>query len=647
MKHDRNVRFVTTLVAMLGATTSFAQVDCEGTVPIYEIQGKTHVSPYAGVTVETCGVVTATGFQTYYIQDPVGDGDPETSDGINIFDPRSDAIPEVGTLVRLRDEVSEFIPGGADTGNLSTTNFAFPEILASEAGTPLPAPVVIGRGGRIPPAIDVISPDETDPPINLQDAVDAAANRYNPDNDGIDFYESLEGMLVTVEQPVAVSAIRQFSGFSAEFFVLANNGADALPFDARTDRGGILLQPDPDNRGDQNPERVQIQLGFANTEYPAIAVGDFLGDITGVVGYSFGNYEINALATPEVFPRRQRPERARGPRLGYLSIASYNVLNLSAVANDDAQRELIARQIVRNLSRPDIVALQEIQDNNGDEGDCADDDPSPCAGVLDASETLQKLVDAIVAAGGPRYRFFTVDPLQETTQTEADGPDVFGGIPLGNIRNAFLYDPRRARLIEYTGLTREVLADRGVSVPTAYDFSRDPLEGVFWYRGQRVVVLNNHFTSRFGSTPIFGGPQPFVQFGEETREAQSLAMNEVTQWWLGQDESANVVVLGDLNTFEFTNDLAEILPGTGDEQILYNLFDLDPSNDRYSFIFDGNSQALDHIFVTRPLLDEARFEFVQVNVDLPRRFEDVTASDHEPLLTRLRIGRFPRLRSRR
>ena len=647
MKHKTVIRYLLGLVAIASTPAVFAQVDCEGTVPIYEIQGNTHVSPLVGVTVETCGVVTATGFQTYYIQDPDGDGDPATSDGINIFDPRSDAIPAVGTLIRIRDEVAEFIPGGPDTGNLSITNFAFPEIIASEADTPLPAPVIIGRGGRVPPAVDVISPDEIDPPINLQDPVDAAANNFNPDNDGIDFYESLEGMLVTVEQPVAVSAIRQFSSFSAEFFVLANDGADAAPENARTERGGILLQPEPDNRGDQNPERVQIQLGFANTEYPPVSVGDYLSDITGVVGYSFGNFEINALATPEVFPRGNRPEHARGPRLSFLNIASYNVLNLSAVANDDAQRALVARQIVRNLGRPDIVALQEIQDNNGDEGDCPNDDTSACAGVLDASETLQKLVDAIIAAGGPRYRYFTVDPLEETTQTEADGPDVFGGIPLGNIRNAFLYDPRRARLIEGTGLTREVLSERGVSVPDAYDFSRDPLEGVFWYRGHRVVVLNNHFTSRFGSTPIFGGPQPFVQFGEETREAQSLAMNEVTQWWLDQEDDANVVVLGDLNTFEFTNDLAEILPGTGETQILYNLFELDQSDNRYSFIFDGNSQALDHIFVTESLLEGARFEFVQVNVDFPRRFEDTTGSDHEPLLARLKIRGRPSFINRR
>jgi predicted extracellular nuclease len=324
-------------------------VDCDGAVPIYEIQGRSHVSPYVGDTVETCGVVTAVGFQNYYLQDPDGDGDSDTSDGINVFDSRSGAIPAVGSLVRLRDRVDERIPGGPDTGNLSITQFAFPEIIESESGVQLPDPVVIGRSGRRPPARTVISESEIASPINLQNAADAATTPFNPHKDGIDFYESLEGMLVTVEDLLAVSAVRQFGRFSAEFFTLANNGKFAKPRSALTRSRGINLQPDPDNRGDQNPERVQIQLGFNDTTYPPVQVGDRLGDVTGVVGYSFGNFEVNALTPIEIRRSRNSAEqvRARSPR--YLTVASYNVLNLSAVDGDNVQRQKIAEQIVNNL----------------------------------------------------------------------------------------------------------------------------------------------------------------------------------------------------------------------------------------------------------------------------------------------------------
>jgi len=630
------------LISAAWAPQALAELDCADTTPIYEIQGRSHVSPFLGQEVETCGVVTAVDFNGYYIQDAAGDGDDATADGIFVF--QFGNLPEVGTRLRLRDTVTEFIPGGADTGNLSITQLSFPEVLGEQAGAPLPAPVIIGRAGRVPPNETVISADEIDPPINLQDPADAALAPFDPAEDGIDFYESLEGMLVTVEDPVAVSAIRQFGTFSAEVFVLANDGADVAPADARTERGGINLQPDPDNRGDQNPERVQIQFNptlSGNFDFPKINVGDRLEDVTGVVGYSFGNFEVNTLAPVAVVPGDIAQEtvipRGRGP----LRIASYNVLNLSAVSGDDAQRAEVARHIARNLRAPDIVALQEIQDNNGDIADCEDNDlpVEQCSFVLDASRTLDRLVQAIEQAGGPRYEYIDVPPLQETTQTAADGPDVFGGVPLGNIRNAFLYNPRRVRLEGFTGLNRGELLERGVSVPNAFDFSRDPLEAVFRFRGETVTVLNCHFSSRFGSTPIFGGPQPFVQAGEAAREAQSLAINEVAAGLLEQDEDANVVVAGDLNTFEFTNDLTEILPGAGDARILRNLVPKNRDDNVYTFIFEGNSQVLDHIFVSERLFDRARLDIVHVNVDFARRFGDVVGSDHEPLLATLKLQR--------
>lgn len=620
------------LPALVWAGGAEASALCIDTTPIYEIQGTSHVSPYEGQTVETCGVVTAVGFQSYYIQDPYGDDDSTTSDGLFVFDTRTPQ-PEVGELLRLRDRVDERIAGGADTGNLSTTQFAFPTILGREAAR-VPAPVVIGRGGRMPPARKVISNAEIDPPINLQDAADAAANRFNPWRDGIDFYESLEGMLVTVENPVAVSGSRQFGTFSAEVFTLANRGRFVRPTDARTARGGISLQRHPDNRGDQNPERIQIQFDgtlYGSTDFPAIKVGDRFADVTGVVGYSFGNYEVNALGAFDIRPKRLRPQKAQLSWPKRLTVASYNVLNLSAVEDDDAQRDKVATQIVRKLRAPDIVALQEIQDNNGDIGNCGED-LAPCSGELDADETLQGLVDAIVAAGGPAYAFIDVPPLVETTDDNRDNPDTFGGISLGNIRNAFLYNPERVTLEAFEGLTRDVLTARGVSVPTAFDTSRDPLEATFRFRGRPVTVINNHFSSRFGSTPVFGGPQPFIQAAEAAREAQSTAINEVVDAILEDTPRANVVVLGDLNTFEWTNDLKDLLPGSGPDRVLINLIRKIRDDNRYTFIFEGNSQALDHIFVSQNMVKGARLDIVHVNTDFSRMLDDVTASDHEPLL---------------
>ncbi|MGF1523106.1 MAG: esterase-like activity of phytase family protein [Leptolyngbyaceae cyanobacterium] len=587
-------------------------------VAIYDIQGEGHLSAFVGETVATMGIVTAVDFNGFYVQDAAGDDNDNTADGLFIFTGDEPTV-SIGDEVELTGAVAEFIPGGADTGNLSITQMAFPDIEVLSSGNNLPEAVVIGQSGRVAPTEIVISDDEL--PVNLQED----PGNFDPEEDAIDFYETLEGMRVTVEDAVAVSPTRVFNEFSAEAFTLPNQGEFATPEGVLTDRGGINLASDPDNTGDQNPERVQIQFdpdllpdGF---ETPALNVGDQLGDVTGVVGYSFGNFEVNVTEEFDITPSglEQEVTDLVGTN-DQLTVASYNVLNLSADGTDVEQFALLGEQIANNLGSPDIIALQEIQDDNG----VTDD------GTVDATQTLQTLVDAIAAAGGPTYEFFDVAPENNTQ----------GGVPGGNIRNAFLYNPDRVSLGDFQDLNAEVLASAGVDDPTAFSSDvRIPLAASFEFNGNTVEVINNHLTSRFGSTPVFGGPQPFVQAGEAEREAQVQALNDFVDTLTAANQ--NVIVLGDLNTFEFTDDLAEILPGTDDEQVLTNLVDQAiAEDDAYTFIFDGNSQVLDHMFVTDALLDSAEFDIVHLNNDFARddnriRFTDtVVASDHEPLVAR-------------
>ena len=584
-------------------------------------------------------MITAVGFRALYVQDPNGDGDDATSDAIFIFD-FGFGSRSVGECVELDGSVSEFIGGGAATGNLSTTQMFAPniDVIDCEAtfgpGYSFPSPVVIGLGGRVPPNVIVISEDETDPPINLQDAVDDAANNFNPDVDGIDFYESLEAMLVTVEDAQAVSATRRFGSFSAEFFTVPNRGDRAIiePNSVMTQRGGILLQPHPDGTGDLNPERVQIQLS-GTPLYPGdmnlqVKVGDLVGDVTGVVGYSFGNFEIHALDEITVVDGGLTAESTSlNITNNRLSVASYNVLNLSVAGTGDmAQADALGAQIVNNLESPDVIALQEIQDDSAETDD----------GTTTAEATLQMLVDAIAGAGGPTYVAFDVAPDNNTQ----------GGAPGGNIRNAFLYNPDRVDLVDSFALSAAVLIAAGAD-PTAFDGSRIPLVGVFEFNGSEFTVISVHNSSRFGSTPIFGGPQPFVQAGEAEREAQSNALNQYVDSLLAGDSDAQIMVAGDFNTFEWTDELLEDMPGP--EPALNNLVPFKDKNPNrgnqigqegfYSFIFDGNSQMLDHFFVTSSLLPSAKFDVVHLNVDFPRTFINTTASDHEPLLATFSLAK--------
>ena len=597
-------------------------------VAIYDIQGAGHVSTFAGQEVTTEGVITAIDNDGYYIQDVSGDGDDATSDALFVFTGFGNVPPElaVGNLVSVEGTVREFTANELaffdnTAASLTTTGISPSSVTVREAAVALPAAVILGSSGRLVPEEFVISPDEE--PTDLTDPAQANLN-FDPDQDGIDFFESVEGMRVTVEDAVAVSATNRFS----ETWAVTNQGANLTPDDIRLSNGGvdvgIALAADADGTGDLNPERIQIQTNTAlqpNDFNPApVNNGSLLGDVTGVVGYSFGNYEVQVT---EAFTATDSGVTQETTALtgsdDQLTVATYNILNVAGDGSDTAQIAMLADQIINNLGTPDIIGLQEVQDNNGTAS--ATDD-----GVLSADLTLQAIVDAIAAAGGPQYAFVSaeVDVFGET-----------GGVPGGNIRNAFLYNPDRVSLEEAVTLEVEQLTELGIDDPTTFDGTRDPLLGTFLFNGNEVTVINNHLTSRFGSTPIYGSQQPFVQAGEANREAEVLALNQIVAALLAQDPTANVVVLGDLNTFDFTNDLTEILPGTGDEKILTNLItDRLVDDEAYTFIFQGNSQVLDHVFVTDGLLNrgQAEIDIVHVNNDFA-----TFASDHEPVVTRFTL----------
>ncbi len=592
----------------------------------------------------THGVVTAEGFRTLWVQDPNGDDNDATSDGIQVSWTSGQnsfwSAFDVGDCIEFEGVVSEFIPGGVGTGNLSTTNFFFfaPTTAATVncgstfgPGYSFPAPTIIGESGRVAPNEITISDNEL--PVNLQDEPGV----FNPDVDGIDFYESMEGMLVTIEDAVAVSATRRFSTFSAEFFTLPNQGSKTIiePDDARTDRGGIQIQADPDGYGDLNPERIQVQLS-GSPLYPGdmdlqVKVGDLVGDVTGPLGYSFGNFEVNATNEIVVTDGGNSEETTDiNPKENWVTVASYNVLNLSVgdVFDDEgpddvAQFAELGEHISNNLKAPDVVALQEIQDDSGVAND----------GTVTADATLAELAQSIIDAGGPSYEAFNVNPIDGTQ----------GGAPGGNIRNAFLYNPDRVNLLGFTALTSDLLEAAGCDddgdpcSPDAFAGTRIPLVGLFDFNGARFTVISVHNSSRFGSTPIFGGPQPFVQAAEAEREAQSKALNAYADFLVNGDSGAQVIVAGDMNTFEFTDELTEDLAGP--EPRLENLVVLDKKDagDNYSFIFDGNSQMLDHIFATSNIAKSAKFDTVHMNVDFPRTFINVTGSDHEPLLAQFKL----------
>jgi hypothetical protein len=162
--------------------------------------------------------------------------------------------------------------------------------------------------------------------------------------------------------------------------------------------------------------------------------------------------------------------------------------------------------------------------------------------------------------------------------------------------------------------------------------------GEFMYNGQTIIMIGNHLNSKGGDDPLFGRYQPPVRSSEVQRHQQALVIHDFVEDILAEESKANIVVTGDINDFEFS-DTTDILE-TGDanrngQQVLTSLLKLLPANERYTYVFDGNSQTLDQTLVSDAMLDAriGEVDVVHVNSEF-----DPQDSDHDPQVTRFSPG---------
>lgn len=547
------------------------------TLKIGQIQGLGHTSPYVGALVRTQGVVTAIDSNGFYLQSAAGnnDGDARTSDGILVFTGAAPAGLAVGDLLQVDARVAEFRPGN-DTRNLTITQLTSPTIVHLGIGTI--EHVVIGDGHLLPPTF-VIEDD--------------AFGSYDPATDGIDFYESLEGMNVTIDAPLVVSNTNGFG----ETYVVASGGAGATGVTAR---GGVAIA-----QGDYNPERIQLDddsglfAGFA----PDYSIGDRLSDVQGIVSYAFQSYELlvtQAVAvTQDVALWKETTDLVESS--AQLSVATYNMENLSA--SDSAEKIYsLAADIAFNLNAPDIIAAQEIQDANG----------AAAGGSLSGVPTAQALIQAILDMGGPEYAYAEIAPAT---------PNSTGGEPNGNIRNGFFYDPSRVSLVEGS---LQLIDD------PVFNGTRRPLAATFEFNGEQLTLVNVHSTSRLGSDALYGATQPPSDAGDAARTAQMQAVRAWIDGHVSVDPSAKFAVLGDFNGFTWEGGVRALTNGGLMQDLNANL----PAEERYSAMFDGNLQQIDHIVATQNLFANAQIDIVHLNAEQTT----TVSSDHDPVMALFQLG---------
>jgi predicted extracellular nuclease len=292
----------------------------------------------------------------------------------------------------------------------------------------------------------------------------------------------------------------------------------------------------------------------------------------------------------------------------------------------------IAAHIVDFLKTPDLIFLQEIQDDSGKKND----------GTVSANGTLQTLVDAIYHAGAAfNYSFIDVPPV--------DNQD--GGQPGGNIRTAYLYNPHKISLVPgsprggsldankvVVDSTGEIglLFNPGRIDPTneAWNSSRKPL-AANWQTvsGERFFTINVHYSSKRGSSSVHGDARPPVNGAVAERTSQVDITAAFARTLLDADPSASLLIAGDMN--EHVHATAVFAGFAGLVLDLDVVADI-PEVERYTYVYDFQNQEIDHLFVSPALAArKPAFEHVHVNTWAPSERE--RASDHDPSVAQIKV----------
>ncbi len=676
---------------------------------IHEIQGSAYFSPIllndginnfniASTTlVKVQAVITAVdvdGSRTgFYITEENSDWDASlgTSEGIFVmFTDDSGAATlgagastpglgtfQVGDLVTVTARVMEY----QSFSNMPVTVLTLATVITRDA-TNQPVPTLTLDSNHPMPngILTAVTPDYRDGSDDVGDTFDYSLY-------ALSYFETIESMLVTIPNMRAADGFVTTSGGNPVFQAYSEDHANPGQINSR---GGYTISGDPalstpdtptitdDVRyggrivhdGDTNPDIIELDFtDFAMTA-PAgignVTMGDYIGNVTGIIGFDFTDrklyvtdidgYDVNVINgnTPAV--EVAEFSAADDPR--QLTIATFNVENLTP-GDGQAKFDALAQAILINLKLPDILSIEEIQDNNGETN----------TGGADATQTWTMLVNALnaaaLAAGSDAvYQWVDQEP---TVGAE-------GGAPGANIRVGFLYNTSRVQLgdltadasIEdrrkYTDRLGDGVRDAGDLIqfddsmigginPTDYTTTRKSLLGQFTFNGQTVFVLANHLPAKSGSGS-------FWQFNQNLESGQPANSDWAQRNAIGEDiytlanyiqqnaPNAGFVAGGDFNDFQFTRALeaatgyvrADGTARNDGARLLNMTLTLDEA-ERYTYTFDGRSQAIDHILVNSLLAQGATYDIVHLNTGYGQG-SAIPLSDHDPAVVRLDMRRF-------
>jgi predicted extracellular nuclease len=575
------IGFATDTFGGLGCHTAAASCPVPPPPPamlthIWEIQGNGLASPLVGERWRTTGIVSAVFPTGFFIQAPApGDGNPDTSDGLFVFLGAQPTV-KTGDEVEATGTVVEF--------------FQMTELDVHD-GDPIDV-----KGTGHPIADPVTFNASTPSPNQPQSATEM---------------ERFEGMLVQVVDGVVSSPTNQFG----EASVVATS---ARPFR----EPGILFPGLPDRPDlpvwDGNPEIFEIDTDLydpvPHLKMPAGATVTAVGPLA----FSFSDYQIWPTALEVTGAPAAVPVRERAP--GEFTVGGQNFLRLFDLVDDpatsdetptpalyDLRLNKLSLYVRHSLHAPDVLAVQEVEN----------------------LVALQDVAD----------RIRLDDPSIVYSTYLEEGNDI-GGIDVGFL----VRDTVRVDSIEQLG------KDTIFTFPGAADAplnDRPPLvlRGAYTHGGALfpITVINVHQRSLSGVEAPDGRVRA-------KRHAQALELSQFIDALQDAQPEVRLVVIGDFNAFEFTDGYVDVmgqvtgnpdpagalLPATDEiSQALTNQTFNMPADQRYSFVFDGTAQSLDHAITSQGLDPFVRgAQHARGNADTPFAYDQVAgtalrSSDHD------------------
>lgn len=580
---------------------------------IHEIQGNGQVSPFNGQLVRTRGIVTARKGNGFFLQTPDSDadGDPATSEGIFVFTAVAPPVPAatVGNYVEVNGTAQEFIPG-SDAASPPFTEITGPAVSSLTTGNPLPVEMVITAA-------------DTNPVGSLDQLEKYEAMRVR-----VDSLTTSSPTLGSVNEPNA-------TGSSNGVFYGVITGM-ARPF---REPGIGVLDPLPAGspccvpRWDANPELLRVDSdGQTGAILLEVTSGATVSNLVGVLDFGFRTYTIlpdpgslpsvTGLATAAALP---------APGTNEFTVSSMNlerffdtvndpgvgdpVLTATAFANRLNKLSLAIRNV---MNSPDVIGVEEVEN-------------------LSTLQAIASKLNADTVTGGaadPGYLAY----LEE-------GNDI-GGIDVG-----FLVKASRVVVNNVTQVGKnDTYINPNNGLPELLN-DRPPLvleATILSTVGPNlpVTVIVNHLRSLNGVDDPVDGNRVRTKRG---MQAEFLA-NYVQQ---RQAANANeeIIVVGDFNAFQFNDGYVDGIgtiqgtPTAADEVVfassdlvnpdLMNLLGQAAADERYSYVFDGNAQVLDHVMVTGNIFQRLnRFDYARNNADFPESLRSNAArserySDHD------------------